>query len=183
MKKAHLDTENRNRGMVWFEMILPAALNVYSIVKSSNTMDQVDNFFSFQIVRISELKLDNSLQKRESKKLKKEAQPPPDVNVTIPAPDTESMASYDSFSMPASPTSTVSLFDDCKLFCNYQTVEFDKLILVEQHIILLNKKSKCSNDPCSPYLQSSPLFNQPVQMLRLFMPLYNRMIGQLPAFS
>ncbi|XP_076441698.1 chromatin-remodeling ATPase INO80-like isoform X2 [Babylonia areolata] len=46
-------------------------------------------------------------KKRESKKPKKEA-PPPDINVTIPAPapDTESLASYDSFSMPASPMST-----------------------------------------------------------------------------
>ncbi|XP_070179265.1 chromatin-remodeling ATPase INO80-like [Littorina saxatilis] len=45
-------------------------------------------------------------KKREGKKPKKEQKV--DVNVTIPAPDTESLASRDSFSMPASPMSTVS---------------------------------------------------------------------------
>ena len=51
-------------------------------------------------------------QKRESKKPKKET---PDVNVTIPAPDTESIASRDSFSMPASPMSTVSRLCVCSV--------------------------------------------------------------------
>ncbi|PVD25847.1 hypothetical protein C0Q70_13511 [Pomacea canaliculata] len=45
-------------------------------------------------------------KKRESKRSKMET---PEVNVTIPAPDTESLASHDSFSMPTSPQSVMSV--------------------------------------------------------------------------
>ncbi|KAL8590096.1 hypothetical protein ACOMHN_034327 [Nucella lapillus] len=47
-------------------------------------------------------------KKRESKKPKKEVAAPQETHITIPAPapDTESLHSYDSFSMPASPMST-----------------------------------------------------------------------------
>lgn len=42
----------------------------------------------------------------------------PEVNVTIPAPDTESLASHDSFSMPTSPQSVVSSVHLCRQsFC------------------------------------------------------------------
>ncbi|KAK7487146.1 hypothetical protein BaRGS_00021641 [Batillaria attramentaria] len=46
-------------------------------------------------------------KKRESKRSKTTESA--DVNVTIPAPDTESLASHDSFSMPPSPLSTMSV--------------------------------------------------------------------------